>query len=139
MSTCPIWLTWNLRDLKTLASLPRPVLVCAQAMAAVDRQCLLQGHPEYLEVVRPESLRQRTAVGLMQDLRFFSCPWPFSPGSISPALQRHIQIWHGTNDQQVCRLLQLLDGSELSKYLVRGLLLVLLVYSSCSVQLVHEC
>ncbi|KAK9801397.1 hypothetical protein WJX73_006165 [Symbiochloris irregularis] len=72
-----------------------------QAMAEVDRQCLLQGHPEYLQLVRPESLRQRTAVGLLQDLRLFCCPWAFSPGSIPPALQQRIQIWHGTNDLQV--------------------------------------
>ena len=31
-----------------------------QAMAQVDRQCLLKDHPEYLKLVRPRSMRQRT-------------------------------------------------------------------------------
>ena len=69
-------------------------------MSEGDRQCLQVGHPEYLQLVRPESMRQGTATGALQDLRLYTCPWSFSPSHIPEALQRHTHIWHGTGDLQ---------------------------------------
>ena len=70
-------------------------------MSEVDRQCLQHGHPEYMQLVRPESLRQGTATGFLQDLSMYCCPWSFSPTQLAAALQQSIHIWHGTGDLQV--------------------------------------
>ena len=72
-----------------------------QAMAEVDRQCLLKDHPEYLKLVRPESMRQRTATGFCQDLALYSQhPWSFQPKAMPSSTTRNVHIWHGTNDMQ---------------------------------------
>ena len=71
-------------------------------MAEVDRNCLLQQHPEYLSLVRPESMRQRTAIGFCQDIGMYSLqPWSFSPADLPSSTTRNVHLWHGTNDQQV--------------------------------------
>ena len=73
-----------------------------QAMAEVDRRCLLEGHPEYLALVRPESMRQRTATGFCQDLALYARqPWSFQPKDLPSSTTRNIHLWHGTNDMQV--------------------------------------
>lgn len=72
-----------------------------EAMSEVDQRCLREGHPEYLALVRPESLRQGTAVGLLQDLRLYCCPWAFKLSDIPESIRRRTHIWHGTGDLQV--------------------------------------
>ena len=73
-------------------------------MAPVDRQCLEHDHPEYLTLVRPESLRQKSAMGFVQDLALYFTPWSFDPAKLPSSMQRNIHIWHGTGDLQVRRM-----------------------------------
>ena len=73
-------------------------------MAPQDRACLLHDHPEYLTLVRPESLRQQSAMGFVQDMALYFSAWSFDPAHIPSSMQRNIHIWHGTGDLQVTAL-----------------------------------
>ena len=65
------------------------------------RRCLLDQHTEYMSLIVPEGLRQKTAEMFFEDFWLFDQPWDFQLEAIPPELQAAIHIWHGTGDRQV--------------------------------------
>jgi hypothetical protein len=49
----------------------------------------------------PESTKQATATGIVQDLLLILRPWSFDITKIPESLQPAVHIWHGTQDAQV--------------------------------------
>ena len=58
-------------------------------------------HPEYLDIIVPESVRQKTAAMFFEDFFLFEQPWEFDVRAIAPELQAATHVWHGTGDKQV--------------------------------------
>lgn len=84
------------------ASILRPVMKTATAkMGFADRSCLEVSHPEYLQKIVPEALKQQNAMPWIQDLALFLSPWPFDVRQIPEALQGATHLWHGTGDTLV--------------------------------------
>ena len=98
------------------ASILRPVMKTATAkMGFADRSCLEVSHPEYLQRIVPEALKQQNAMPWIQDLALFLSPWPFDVRQIPEALQEATHLWHGTGDTLVR------DGGPYSLQLLPGL------------------
>ena len=74
---------------------------CRRLSVHVCRRCIREQHSEYLDIVIPESLRQRTAAPLFEDLWLFEQAWDFDVAAMPPVMQKTIHVWHGTGDKQV--------------------------------------
>lgn len=74
-------------------------------MADADKDCLQQGHKEYITRVVPEALRQESATPWVQDLGLFSSDWGFKVSDIEPRVKPTIHLWHGTGDRQVSEVM----------------------------------
>lgn len=103
-------------------------------MADPDKECLRQGHKEYMTRVVPEALRQGSATPWVQDLGLFSGDWGFNVSDIEPRVKSTIHLWHGTGDRQVSEVmsvafkrlvpeatLRIIDGGAHFQYFVCNL------------------
>jgi hypothetical protein len=63
------------------------------ALAPVDRMCLARYRPEHLARTVPESLHQKSAACLFQDVALFNTPWSFNVTRLPDSLRRATHIW----------------------------------------------
>lgn len=78
------------------------------ALAPMDRMCLARYRPQHLAVTVPESLRQKSAACLFQDLALFHTAWPFNISALPDSLRGATHIWQAWDSVLEIVLLALL-------------------------------